>query len=184
MGGITPICRIVAGDTLAMHISTAYMATQVEALPTTTAIRRLVVGYVDDWQLSIIGVRRGLATIAAREGTIMLKAIGVIGLLVNRAKLAVVCDSRQVAIEVARAVGAPVKKKGMFKGRTLGTDLASLRQRRWRATDTVLTSRLERAARRLVRAAHLRKAAARGATRLYATGIKPSVEYGIAIHGA
>ena len=66
------------------------------------------------WQLSIIGVRRGLATAAAKEGTVMLKAIEDIGLIVNRAKLAVVCDNRKIAVEVARAVGAPVKKKEMW----------------------------------------------------------------------
>ena len=119
----------------------AYMATMVEALPTTTALRRLVVGYVDDWQLFIVGVRRGLAGIASREGAVMIKAIEDIGLIVNKAKLAVVCDNRKIAVEVAQAVGAPVKKKGMFKEKNIGTDFAPLRQRRWRATGTVLTSR-------------------------------------------
>ena len=54
---------------MAMHVATAYMATVAGALPTTRALKRLVVGDVDDWQFTLIARRRDLATVAVDEGT-------------------------------------------------------------------------------------------------------------------
>ena len=60
-----PCSSIVAGDTVAMHVAAAYMAATIAgALPTTRALKRLVVGCVDDWQPTLVARRRELPNVA------------------------------------------------------------------------------------------------------------------------
>ena len=76
---------------------------------------------------------------------------------VNKAKMALVCDDRKTAIQLATSVGAPVLTRGMFKCKNLGGDVAPLPERRWRQTGSVFTQRLRKAARRAARLQNLRR---------------------------
>ena len=165
-----------------MYVVAAFMAVGLAGLPETRLARRLVTGYVNDWQVTVLGpagsVRRGPTTCGD-----FLEWVISIGLDVNNAKMALVCDDRKTAIQLATSVGAPVLTGGMFKCKNLGGYVAPLRERRWRQTGSVFTQRLRKAARRAARFQQLRRAPARGSERLYKTGIRPVSEYAMGLHG-
>ena len=111
-GAIVPAAGIVAGDTVAMYVVAAFMAVGLAGMPETRQARRLITGYVDDWQVTILGPITAVKGEGPTICTDFLERITSVGLEVNKAKMAMVSDDRKTAIHIATAIGAPILSMG------------------------------------------------------------------------
>ena len=155
------------------------------ALGPEQSLNRSVTGFVDDWQVTVLDQRRRVVGLAVEVGKNMIRLITGMGLQVNTSKTTVVCDHRPTALAIAGGLGAPTKARGMYVAKNLGMDHAPGRQRRWRQGGSQLTQRLLRGVARLARAAKLKAggSARQRTARLFATNVRPAVEYGVSLHG-
>ena len=163
---VAPTMGVVAGDASAMWVVAAVMSCGFRHIAHQSARYG-----VDDGQTSRPCFRRNVAEAALRAGREMERAIPALGLNVNCSTLAVICERRHTAVAVAHALGAS-RPKGTFRSENLGADFASGRQRRWRATGSVFTDRVLKAARRSARVVGLRTQIGSKAGRLFATNVR------------
>ena len=109
----------------------AHLAQQSASLQLST------VGFVDDYQRSLLCARRDAVAEGTRMGRALFEAMADLGLKLNRGKSVVVSDHRPTALRVAHRLGIPALPRGMYKARNLGVDCAPLRPRRWVRTGSV-----------------------------------------------
>ena len=116
-GAILPSAGIVAGDSVAMYVVAAFLALGLSPPPRPPAMRCLCTGYVEDWQVTLIGARAALAQ--AGDALVQyISRVEALGFNFNATKIAVISDNRQTALRAVSAVGAPCLGRGMFKGKT------------------------------------------------------------------